>query len=449
MFSTKGSLATSLAILTFFAGGLLNAKPTNEKISLIAKAGKPFVTANKKQTIPLKISLKGYELKNISDRAPVNISLVLDKSGSMEGNKIQQLKEASKAAVDILNAKDSLSLVTYDDKAQVIFPSGNLKNKNQYISAINEIKADGSTALYDGVVNGADEVKKSLQKDKVNRIILISDGMANVGPSSPEELAKLGSSLREKNISVSTVGLGLDYNEDLMNQLAQKSDGNHVFVENADQLTAIFKKEFGDLLSVAAQDVTVKINCSDEVRPVRVLGREADIKGQEIKLNLNQIYSNQEKYVIVEVEVPAKPSGKELKIAEVKVNYFNMQSKSQETLSENISIAYTSSEQLAQTNENKDVMVDYVEQVSVERSQEALKAKDEGRTEDATRILKDNATYLQNNAAVYSAPKLNGMAKDAEEYADKIAAPAGSSQWNQQRKKMVESQSKSINQRGW
>lgn len=452
MFSKNAIVFFSLFLLTCFVSGLSQSTKIVENSSEIkfqAKSGKPFVQANKKQIIPVKISLQGVNLKSASDRAPINVSLVLDKSGSMEGEKILQLKEASKLAIDLLNPNDSISLVTYDDQAHVVFTASKLNNKNQLISAINEIKADGSTALYDGVKSGGNQVEKLLQKDKVNRVLLISDGLANVGPSSTDELARLGSSLREKNISVSTIGLGLDYNEDLMNTLAQKSDGNHAFVENADQLADIFRKEFGDMLSVVAQNVTVKIVCPDGVRPVRVLGREADIKGQEITVNLNQIYSNQEKYIIAELEIPAKASGETAQIANVKVNYYSLKSKTTKTLAEGVSVAYTSSDELAQSKEDKNVMVDYVEQVGAEQSLQALRAKDEGRTADAAKIMKDNSGYLQQNAVKYAAPKLGGLAKESEEYAEDIAAPAGSGEWNKGRKKMIESQSKSVNQRSW
>lgn len=460
MFIKKVAALISLFSLTCFFSGLSHSitkspeqgkdkGPSKEKITLIAKSAKPFVIANKKQIIPIKISLRGSELNNSSNRAPVNVSLVLDKSGSMEGEKITQLKEASKLAIGILNEKDSLSLITYDDLAKVVFPGQKLSNKNQFISAVNEIKADGSTALFDGVKMGASEVDRLLRKDQVNRILLISDGLANVGPSSPSELAKLGSSLRERNISVSTIGLGLDYNEDLMSKLAQKSDGNHAFVENAEQLSQVFQKEFGDILSVVGQNVTVKIICADGVRPVRVLGREATINGQEITLNLNQIYSGQEKYIIAEVEIPAKPSNENFKVANIDASYFNLITKSTNNLSETISVAYTSSEELARDKESKDVMVDYVEQVSVENSLEALKAKDEGRSAAAEEIMQRNSNYLQENAVKYAAPKLDALVKESNESVGSMAAPSGSTEWNKQRKKMIESQSKSINQRSW
>ena len=138
----------------------------------------------------------------------------------------------------------------------------------------------------------------------MNRVVLISDGLANVGPSSPAEVGELGRQLAGKGISVTTIGLGLDYNEDLMQRLAAASDGNHAFVESPRQLADIFDKEFGDALSIAAQDVTIIIECRAGFKPTRVLGREADISGSTIKLKLNQLQADNERYVVIEMETP-------------------------------------------------------------------------------------------------------------------------------------------------
>ena len=113
----------------------------------------------------------------------------------------------------------------------------------------------------------------------MNRVILLSDGQANVGPKSATELGELGMSLGKEGISVTTIGLGAGYNEDLMANLAGYSDGNHAFVENAEDLVRIFNYEFGDVLSVVAQDLVIRIQLMDGVRPMRLLGRDGEILG--------------------------------------------------------------------------------------------------------------------------------------------------------------------------
>ncbi|MFN9974986.1 MAG: hypothetical protein ACK58T_34350, partial [Phycisphaerae bacterium] len=119
-------------------------------------------------------------------------------------------------------------------------------------------------------------------------IVLLSDGLANSGPSSPGELGDLGASLLKENISVSTMGLGLGYNEDLMVQLAGKSGGNHHFIEQATELADIFRREFSSVLSVVAQEIDLKVTIPEGIRPVRVLGNDADINGQLITTRMAQ-----------------------------------------------------------------------------------------------------------------------------------------------------------------
>ena len=132
-------------------------------------------------------------------------------------------------------------------------------------------------------------------------MILLSDGLANVGPSSPGELGNLGKSLVKENITVSTLGLGLGYNEDLMVQLASTSGGNHLFIEDASELAEIFRKEFDDVLSVVAQEIDVHVTLPEGIRPIRVLGNDADITGQKIVTRLAQIYSEQDRHFVIEV----------------------------------------------------------------------------------------------------------------------------------------------------
>src|SRR6185436_14473797 len=112
----------------------------------------------------------------------------------------------------------------------------------------------------------------------------------------------------------------------------RKSDGNHYFVENTTDLARRFGYEFDDVLSVVAQEVTVRITCGEGVRPIRVLGREGDVTGQTAVTYLNQVYGNQEKYVLLEVEVQPQRAGSERNIADVSVSYVNMASKSSDRI---------------------------------------------------------------------------------------------------------------------
>ena len=304
-------IARSVALpmaLALTACGLVRAQTSAHRhVELDVVMSHPVMPAHSKQTTFLKVGLHGCELPDADQRPPVNVALVIDKSGSMQGDKLSKAKEAAISALQRLRASDIVSVIVYHDGVQVILPATKLTNRETAVAAIQSIQAGGSTALFAGVSKGAAEVRKFLAANRVNRVILLSDGRANVGPNSPSELGELGLSLLREGISVTTLGLGLNYNEDLMTKLAVRSNGNHLFIERAEDLVATFHHEFNDVLSVVAQELSIAIRVAEEVRPVRVLGYEADIHGQDISIQLNQLYANQERFVLVEVEVPATP----------------------------------------------------------------------------------------------------------------------------------------------
>ncbi|HEX4997318.1 MAG TPA: VWA domain-containing protein, partial [Terriglobia bacterium] len=304
--SRLGLAAAGAAVFGMLPGaGRAETVKAPEQIKVNVGLAKPYLMAGQKQTNYLRVGLTGIPIDESGRRTPVNVAIVLDKSGSMSGEKLRKAKDAAFASIDRLAPNDIVSVIAYDHTVEVLVPATKVSDRFAIRQAIERLTAGGNTALFAGVSKGAAEARKFLDRQRVNRIILLSDGQANVGPSSPSELGSLGASLIKEGISVTTLGLGLDYNENLMTQLAFRSDGNHYFIESTTDLARQFAYEFDDVLSVVAQEVTVKITCADGVRPIRVLGREADITGQTVVTYLNQVYGNQEKYVLLEVEVPA------------------------------------------------------------------------------------------------------------------------------------------------
>jgi Ca-activated chloride channel family protein len=338
-----------------------------------------------------------------------------------------------------------VSVVTYDDTVHVLVPATKLDDREYIYTKIGQIQAGGSTALFAGVSKGAAEVRKFLDRNHVNRVILLSDGLANVGPSSPGDLADLGTSLGREGIAVTTIGLGLDYNEDLMTKLAQASDGNHTFAEAPGDLERAFAREFGDVLSVVAQDVDVVIECADGVRPLRVLGRDANIIGQRVVTSMNQLYGDQEKYVFIEVELPeTDDSGDaELDVATARVNYNDTLTRQAASGDARAVVQLTNSVDTVEQRTNAPVMALVVEQIAVNENQRALELRDAGKLEEAKDVLTSNSFFLQENATKYRSEKLR-------EYADSNEVQAQSvhdeDEWKVQRKVMREEQFQKVNQ---
>ena len=409
------------------------------EIKLSANMATAVMEADKRQTAFLKVSLTGFDVDEQQARIPANIAIVMDKSGSMRGQKIDYARQAAIYAIKQLNKDDIVSVVTYDSQVNVIIPATKVSDKATINRLIRSIQADGNTALFAGVSKGAAELRKFISENQVSRVILLSDGLANVGPRSPSELGQLGMSLSKEGISVTTIGLGLGYNEDLMTQLAGFSDGNHAFVEKPSDLVKIFQYEFGDVLSVIAQDVNIIIECGENIQPIRILGRKGDIIGNKVSIRMNQLYSGQEKFVLMEVEVPEHHENTNTLIATVKVDYNNLYTHSRYNLNDSVSVKFSASRKEVKESIDPQVYESSVEQVANEDSKQALLLRDKGDIFAAKKMLNKVADYLQSNAGMLSSERLKSQEMEARKDADEVD---DSSNWLRKRKVLKETQYK-------
>ena len=384
-----------------------------QKVLIRSEIASPVILENIQDKNYLKISLTGYPLE-IKKRTPINLALVIDRSSSMSGDRIEKARDAAIQAVHMLDTQDTLSIVTYDSNVEVIVPPTRVKDKNDLVNKIRKnTQPRGMTALFAGVSKGLDQVSKYLDREQVNRIILLSDGQANVGPTSVSELSGLAKIAAKKGVAVTTIGIGKNYNEDLMTAIANYSDGNHAFVENSSDLETTFAREFNDVMSVVAQDVEVTIKVANEVTPVRLLGREGEIRGNTVTVKLNQLYSNQEKYVMLEV-VPAKGSKNQKKnLAEVLVNYDNLGTKQKDSHQEMLMVSYTDSVDEMKKAVSEEVLVDStIQKINLE-NERAVKLIDEGKMEEAKSIVTKNNAELK-ALPVASAPARQKAAENVQ-----------------------------------
>ena len=366
----------------------------------------PVIPANQKTTNYVKISLTGATMPRTIERPPVNLAIVLDKSGSMSGPKMHEARNAAIAAVNMLAPDDIVSIVTYDSTVSVIVPATKAGDREAIISRILQIQPAGSTALFGGVSKGAFEVRKFFEANRVNRIILLSDGLANQGPSTPAELGSLGRSLGSEGITVSTIGLGLDYNEDLMTQLALNSDGNHMFAENATDVSQAFKRELGDALSVVAQDIEIEFTCADGVRPVRVLGRDAEISGNRMHLSMNQLYAEQDKFIILEVEINSSEADVNRGVGRASVQFTDMQTEKRDSRAYARNVMPSAQPAYVENSINGELMASVVYMQGLENNKRALALRDKGEVEKAKEVLESNAFFLEEAAEKYDSDKL-------------------------------------------
>lgn len=428
------TISATCALAAVVDGGPATAAPEDPGISINAQLDRSILKAGETQKVHVRIAIQSRR-PTAKSRPPLNLALVIDRSGSMAGPRIEAARRAALDAVDRLGRDDILSVVSYDDRVEVEVPATKLTNPAQAREAIRKLGPRGSTAIYAGLQAGAEEVRKFKSKDRVSKIILLSDGLANVGPSKPADFAGLGRELASEGMTISTVGLGLGYNEDLMAALAKSGDGSHAFIQEPAELAQFLARELDDTLGIVAQDVEIIITCLPGVRPLRSLGREGDIKDGRMAFKVSQIVGGVDQVIVAELEVPAGLARDAADLAKVEIVWSPAGETGRKSKATQVAARF---DEVAKSDASIDpeVVKDVTALVVRAERQEAIKLRDEGRVEEATKKFEANAAYVRQQQSLM--PSLKAYEPlQSELYAnDAAAAPAAStaSGWAKARK---------------
>ena len=417
----KKSILLTIGLATAFAANLLAGETL--QLNLVPERG--YFVKNSPQEVVIKIDLSAIAGRQKVRRTPLNLAVVLDRSGSMTGAKLEKTKQAAMQLVDRLAPSDIFSLVIFSDEARLLVPAQHVEDKDALKEKIESIQADGSTALYAGVKLGADQLREFFSSKRINRVILLSDGLANVGPSSTRDLRRLGSDLAERGISVTTIGVGDDYNEDLMAGLAEASDANYYYVKDTEKLPEIFAKELGELLTVAARDVRIEIVCPDGVKPLGFIGRADKFDSQRATVNLSQFTTGQERYLFLRCLV----DGKRPDVAKVNVNYTDeLGDGSVQTATGIAKVNFTDDQRLSDKSLNGAVVAQKELMLTALAKDEAMAQADAGNYAEAAKILTtQNASLSRAYAAAPASVQiqLREETNNLYYFSDKIGGGGG------------------------
>lgn len=193
------------------------------------------------------------------DLQPLNLAVVIDRSGSMSGEKLQFVKQALELFVSSLGERDRLALVVYDDEAQLLMTSTAVDSVNTVQALVRSIDTGGGTNLHAGLMLGYEEVLKGFDRGRANKVILMSDGCANEGVTDIEQIVGDSKAFNDKGIDLTTIGIGLEYNDALMNRLAKEGRGDYHFLNSPDEVKRIFELEMQGLFERVARRVTVRV----------------------------------------------------------------------------------------------------------------------------------------------------------------------------------------------
>lgn len=257
-------------------------------------------------------------------RPAVDVAFVLDRSGSMDGSKLAMARRAVAHALRLLTPNDRFALVVYDDAVDVVQPAtaGTHEAVALALRRLDGVEARGSTNLADGWMRGAEALRTRSARghvadagatpagDRIRRVLLLTDGLANQGLTDPDALAEVAARLRAEGIGTSTFGVGVDFDESLLARLAQQGGGHFYYIETPGQIPELFASELGEALDVVARDVRFEVTAPEGVRVSVIHDGLAETSAHGLSVRLGDLVANQEVRVVLRVDIEqARPEG--------------------------------------------------------------------------------------------------------------------------------------------
>jgi Ca-activated chloride channel family protein len=270
------------------------------------------------QNIAVTIQMPGA---TTSVRPPLSLAVVIDRSGSMEGEPLRNAKAAAARLVEQLGDDDAFTVVTYSSGDETVMPMSRAtaNNKAAAREAIMRIWDDGNTCISCGIERGASELATTPIARGVRRMVLISDGQANTGLYDRNELAQLAVDTAARGISISAVGVGLDFDEVTMMRLADVGHGNYYFVEDTAQLAEMFARELGGLSTTIAADARLVIDPMPGVSIEEAYGYQMMNQGGQLVISLADLRAGETRKVVLRATVPGATG--RLDVANFKLNW--------------------------------------------------------------------------------------------------------------------------------
>ena len=283
-------------------------QPNNfEKASLSGQTARPLVPLNQTSERYVWLTLQLPNPPRPTDRLPLNLSLIVDRSGSMSGDKLEYVKEAAIHALRLLTEADRAAVVIYDDAVELLSPSHAITNdaRDDIIRRIRQIRTGGMTNLSGGWFTGCDQIADFMTKDYLNRALLLTDGLANVGLTDQEQLVMEAKELRRRGISTTTFGVGHDFNQFLLQGIADGAGGHFYFIDKPNQIPNYFQGELGELLTTVARELTLDISMSAGIEVDVLNDTIREHTGRTLRLFLGDAYAGETRHLALKLKLPA------------------------------------------------------------------------------------------------------------------------------------------------
>jgi len=338
------------------------------------------------------------------DRRPLNLALVIDRSGSMNGPKLEGAKQAARFLVERLGPDDTMALITFDDTVDLLSPSA-VPDKAAMRSVIDGIDTGGMTNLSGGWLKGAEELRR-IHEEGQRRVLLLSDGHTNVGMTAPGQLVSMAEGLRGERITTTTIGFGDGFDEDLLSAMATAAGGNAYFAEGPEDAARVFNEEFEGLATVVSQNVSVEITPISDVKLLGVLHEYPTVSVPGgLQVELGDFFGGENRRVIFEFAIPNVAELGEKHIANVVLRYTSVGDAvemHQVTIPVHVNVVPSSEAEGVEADREVVDEVTIIE--AAEDRKRAIELADQHRHEEAARLLEDRRRQMEDRRRHSSRP---------------------------------------------
>jgi Ca-activated chloride channel family protein len=393
------------------SGGDPQAVVADGSIRMEARLSHPYIGTGSSDVFAT-IDLTGAQVPGAT-RSPVNLALVIDRSGSMAGEKLAQAKQSARKLVEQLGEQDRLAIIHFGSDVRT-FAGGwaTPQTKERMLSYIDGIYDEGGTNIGEGLNAGKVQLLMSREQFKVNRIILMSDGEPTEGVTNARDLEELAREIRGQGVTLSAIGLGTDFNEDLMQALAENGSGAYAYLRDGSQLATIFQKDLQQASTTIARDVLLKLDLPDGVQLGDVLGYRARQEGRAVVIPMSDFSAGQVERVVVRLRVDAGAPGKAVDVTGLKLAYNDLLKGGAAGAQAQLSAMVTEKAEEVVAHQDKQATVYAARAQSAANTNRAADLFKRGDRGGAKKLLQANEMIFEDTAKVAGAP---AVAQDVAE----------------------------------
>ena len=373
-----------------------------------------LVAVEQADEITLLVELTAPTSDSTSPRQPATLQVVLDRSGSMGGDRLEGAKAALIALVDRLDPTDNLGVVAFDNRVSLVVPAGPLDSKTTVKQAIAAIDPGGSTDLSSGYFRGLQEARRVAGPSGAT-VLLVSDGHANAGVIDADQLGGVAAEAHSQGVTTSTLGFGLGYDERLLAALARCGAGNELFAEEADTAVALISGEVDGLLTQVAQAASLRITWTKHVAGVAVLN-DLPVVGlpDGVMLELGSFYAGETRRLLLKLQVPGIAALGLAQVATLAFTHVSLPDVVQHTATLPINVNVVPGDEAAGRVRDLEVRSEALFQQTQQAKRQSSRLLSAGQAPEAARLLQTTSSMLRHESAYLPRQMTIELMKEAD-----------------------------------